>query len=280
MRAQLSASISTTMQILDDQANVTSFDPGGGAAPTIADLQAALDTAMDPDATMSSPQALRTIGAGYAAERESWSPTIPTTPAHAPDAASRTPSGSTTSSHMARRSPIRPGLSSADHAWLQRTARLTFAMRDNDGAISRTFSFSVTAGHGPWVSCAPRSTRRSRAMVRRRWMRQGRLAITADKQQCRPHRRAAGYHDAWRHGTVDVGGLRPWRGAASSGARSQTIRSDIRSPTPACSAARRPLDLGWRGCWRARAVAGRWRGALDDRAGRPPRRGRLRTRAA
>lgn len=131
-------------QILDDQANVTSFDPGGGAAPTIADLQTALDTAMGADGTVSFAGGVLTIGAD-APNTGIVITDDPATPGmRAGRGFSHTFGLNDLVSHGG---PLNyaTGLSAADqHGFTAGT--LTFAMRDNDGAIVRTFDFTVTAG--------------------------------------------------------------------------------------------------------------------------------------
>ncbi len=131
-------------QILDDQANVTSFDPGGGQAPTIDDLQVALNTAMGPDASITFAGGVMRIGAntpstGIVITDDPTNPGL-----RAGRGFSHTFGLNDLVSHGA---PLNyaTGLSSADqHGFTAGT--LTFAMRDNDGAILRTFDFTVTAG--------------------------------------------------------------------------------------------------------------------------------------
>jgi flagellar hook-associated protein 1 FlgK len=131
-------------QILDDQANVTSFDPGGGAAPTIDDLQAALNTAMDPDGTVNFAGGIMTIGADTPPNGIVITDDPANPGARAGRGFSHTFGLNDLVSHGA---PLNyaTGLSSADDHGFTAGA-LTFAMRDNDGAILRTFNFSVTAG--------------------------------------------------------------------------------------------------------------------------------------
>lgn len=125
-------------QILDDQANVTSF---GG---TIAELRDALNTAMDPDATVSFAGGVMSIEA-----------TTPTTGiAIADDPANPAARAGRGFSHtfglndlVSHGQPLSyaTGLSALDdHGFAD--GDITFAIRDQDGAIVRTFDFHVTAG--------------------------------------------------------------------------------------------------------------------------------------
>lgn len=125
-------------QILDDQANVTTF---GG---TIEELRDALNTAMDPDATISF--------AGGVMQIEAATPTTGIAIADDPaNPASRAGRGF---SHtfglndlVSHGQPLSyaTGLSALDdHGFAD--GDITFAIRDQDGSIVRTFDFHVTAG--------------------------------------------------------------------------------------------------------------------------------------
>lgn len=125
-------------QILDDQANITTF---GG---TIEELRDALNTAMDPDATISF--------AGGVMQIEAATPTTGIAIADDPaNPASRAGRGF---SHtfglndlVSHGQPLSyaTGLSALDdHGFAD--GDITFAIRDQDGSIVRTFDFHVTAG--------------------------------------------------------------------------------------------------------------------------------------
>jgi flagellar hook-associated protein 1 len=132
------------MQILDDQANVTSFDPGGGNPATIDDLQAALDSAMDPDGTVTFAAgslgiSMDGIGTGVVITDD---PANPAT--RAGRGFSHTFGLNDLISHGGPLSYATGLLPGNDHGFT--AGDITFAVRDNDGAITRTLSFSVTAG--------------------------------------------------------------------------------------------------------------------------------------
>ena len=133
-----------TYQVRDDQAIVTSFDPGGGQSPTVDDLISALNTAMGPDAAVSFGGGVMTLaangaGAGVVIKDDPVNPAL------------RAGRGF---SHafglndlVAHGAPLgyATGLSSADQHGFTAGA-LTFAIRNTDGAVLRTFDFTVTAG--------------------------------------------------------------------------------------------------------------------------------------
>lgn len=131
-------------QILDDQSNITSFDPGGGFAPTINDLRTALSTAMGPDASV-------TFGGGVmgiSASAAGVGVVITDDPANPAVRAGRGFSYTFGMNDViSHDSPLNydTGLSSVDQHGFSAGA-LTFAIRDKDGAILRTLNFSVTAG--------------------------------------------------------------------------------------------------------------------------------------
>jgi len=125
-------------QILDDQANVTSF------GTSIGDLRDALNTAMQPDATMSFAGGVMRLSAdvpntGIAITDD------PTTPAsRAGRGFSHTFGMNDLVTHSQQLS-YATGLSAADdHGFADGVIK--FAMRNQDGAIVRTFDFTVTSG--------------------------------------------------------------------------------------------------------------------------------------
>ena len=125
-------------QILDDQANVTTF---GG---TIEELRDALNTAMDPDASMTFANGVMRIEAG----------TLTTGIAIADDPANPASRAGRGFSHtfglndlITHGQPLSyaTGLSALDdHGFTD--GDITFAIRNQDGSILRTFDFHVTAG--------------------------------------------------------------------------------------------------------------------------------------
>jgi len=126
-------------EILDDQANVTPF---GGA--TIGALRDALNLAMDPDATISFENGVMeletsVVDAGVVITDD------PTNPARrAGRGFSHTFGLNDLVTHGGPLS-YATGLSALDnHGFID--GDITFAMRDHDGAIVRTFNFHVTAG--------------------------------------------------------------------------------------------------------------------------------------
>ncbi len=133
-----------TMQILDDQAAVTSFDPGGGAAPTIENLRDALNLAMDPDGVMTFANGAMSIEA-QGMQTGVVITDDPTRPAsRAGRGFSHTFGLNDLVSHGG---PLNygTGLSALDdHGFT--AGDITFALRDNDGAIVRNVTMTVTAG--------------------------------------------------------------------------------------------------------------------------------------
>ena len=126
-------------QILDDQANVTPF--GGD---TIGALRDALNTAMDPDATISFANGIMEIRTSVV-DTGVVITDDPTTPAL------RAGHGFSHTFHLndlvTHGGPLNysTGLSALDdHGFTD--GDITFAMRNQDGAIVRTFNFHVTAG--------------------------------------------------------------------------------------------------------------------------------------
>lgn len=131
------------MQILDDQANVTSFDPGGGLPATIDDLQAALDAAMDPEGAVTFAAgslgiSMTGLGTGVVITDD---PTNPAT--RAGRGFSHTFGLNDLVSHGGPLSYGTGLLPGDDHGFT--AGDIMFAVRDNDGAITRTLSFTVTA---------------------------------------------------------------------------------------------------------------------------------------
>ncbi len=125
-------------QILDDQANVTAF------GTTIGSLRDALNTAMDPDATISFAGGVMRLDAvvpttGIAITDD------PTTPAsRAGRGFSHTFGLNDLVTHSQSLS-YATGLSAADdHGFADGTIK--FALRNQDGSIVRTFDFAVTSG--------------------------------------------------------------------------------------------------------------------------------------
>lgn len=133
-----------TMEILDDQAAVTSFDPGGGVAPTIENLRDALNLAMGADGEIRFANGVMEIeaenaGTGIVITDDPTSPAV-----RAGRGFSHTFGLNDLVSHGG---PLTyaTGLSALDdHGFT--AGDITFALRDNDGAIVRTVSMTVTAG--------------------------------------------------------------------------------------------------------------------------------------
>ncbi|RYZ13026.1 MAG: flagellar hook-associated protein FlgK [Alphaproteobacteria bacterium] len=125
-------------QILDDQANVTPF------GTTVADLRDALNTAMAPDATMSFAGGVMQISAdvpntGIAITDD---PTTPGT--RAGRGFSHTFGLNDLLTHSQQLSYATGLSASDDHGFADGVIK--FALRNQDGAIVRTFDFQVTAG--------------------------------------------------------------------------------------------------------------------------------------
>lgn len=127
-----------TGEILDDQANITPF------GNTIADLQAALDTAMDPDGSISFDNGVMQLNTDSPTKGIAITDD-PTNPARrAGRGFSHTFGLNDLVTHGAPLS-YATGLSATDdHGFAD--GDLTFAIRDQDGSIVRTFNFHVNAG--------------------------------------------------------------------------------------------------------------------------------------
>lgn len=126
-------------QILDDQANVTTF------GTTIGDLRDALNTAMQPDASMSFVGGVMRIDAAVPQTTGIAITDDPTTPAsRAGRGFSHTFGLNDLITHSQQLS-YATGLSAADdHGFADGTIK--FALRNQDGSIVRTFDFAVTSG--------------------------------------------------------------------------------------------------------------------------------------